>query len=105
MVQPFYSIDSQVKMYKTLKNEHQDQTVILMSVAFSSLNYVVYIPELVMVISSTVNSWKTNLVKLHKTLLQKLSGTIPFLTKGPMALFFGGKWTFRDQIHNIEAKL
>ena len=56
MVQPFYSIDSQVKMYKTLKNEHQDQTVILMSVAFSSLNYVVYIPELVMVISSTVNS-------------------------------------------------
>ena len=22
---------------------------------------------------------------------QKLSGTIPFLTKGPMALFFGGK--------------
>ena len=50
MVQPFYSIDSQVKMYKTLKNEHQDQTVILMSIAFSSLNYVVYIPELVMVI-------------------------------------------------------
>ena len=42
-----------VIVYKILKNEHQDKTVILMSIAFSTLNYIVYIPELVMVISSS----------------------------------------------------
>ena len=34
---------------KMINNEKQDRTVILISVAFSILNYVVYIPELVMV--------------------------------------------------------
>ena len=37
-----------------LPKKYQDRTVILMSVAFSSLNYVVYIPELVMVICSSL---------------------------------------------------
>ena len=34
---------------KMIKDEKQDRTVILISVAFSTLNYVIYIPELVMV--------------------------------------------------------
>ena len=34
---------------KMIKDENQDRTVILISVAFSTLNYVIYIPELVMV--------------------------------------------------------
>ena len=32
-----------------IKDEKQDRTVILISIAFSTLNYVIYIPELVMV--------------------------------------------------------
>ena len=72
----------------------------MMSVAFSTLNYIVYIPELVL-----VTWYNLNHSSLHSKLpikvplknipnLQKISGKAPFLTKGPIALFFGGECSF-----------
>ena len=71
-----------------------------MSVAFSTLNYIVYIPELVLVRWYNLNHSSLHSKLAFKVSLknilnhQKISGKAPFLTKGPIALFFGGRCCF-----------
>ena len=100
MCRDWFEILWNISAHPVIFCDFQDKTIIMMSVAFSTLNYIVYIPELVL-----VRWYNLNHSSLHSKLpikvplknilnLQKISGKAPFLTKGPIALFFGGECSF-----------